>query len=53
MPTIAAAAALASAALWYLALAIVLDVEPFVAAALAVASAALTWFAIGRDAGRG
>lgn len=49
---IAAAAALASALLWYLALAVLLDVAAWLAALLAIASAALTWYAITRDASR-
>jgi hypothetical protein len=48
----ALAAALVSAALWYLALAVALDVAVWLAALLAVAGAALTFFAIARDTGR-
>ena len=47
---IAIGAALASAALWYLALAVALDISEPVAIALAVVAAALTIYAITRDA---
>jgi hypothetical protein len=49
---IALAAGLGSAVLWYLALAIVLDVAVWVAIVLAALGAALTFFAIARDTGR-
>jgi hypothetical protein len=49
---IALAAGLASAALWYAALAVALDVTAWVAALLAALGAVLTFFAIARDAGR-
>jgi len=47
---IAIGAALASGVLWYLALAVALDVSEPLALALAVVAAALTIYAITRDA---
>jgi hypothetical protein len=49
---IAVGAALASAALWYLALTLALDVAAWIAILLAALGAALTFFAIARDASR-
>lgn len=49
---VAVVAALGSAALWYLALAVVLDVAIWVAVTLAAFAAVLTSFAIVRDTGR-
>lgn len=45
-------AALASAALWYLALAVALDVRAWIAIAIALAGGALTFYAIAHDAAR-
>lgn len=52
LPAVAVVAALGSAALWYLALAVVLDVPIWVAVTLAALAAVLTCFAIARDTGR-
>ena len=49
---IAFAAAAASAALWYVVLAVALDVAAWIAIALGAASALLTFFAVARDAAR-
>jgi hypothetical protein len=49
---VASVAALLSAALWYGALALLLDVAIWIALLLAVASAGLTFFAIAHDFAR-